>query len=180
MKKVIIIGIIFISNYFLNACGDSPVTKSSFVKSNMRTVKQIGGSVNSGDIIFNENKSLSCRLKSWELLGVFNNNQLVTTQGEFVFEITNHNLKNQNWVIFELLILDKEGNVLTTSNPFRKLQGEILGISPPIEKGQSRLLVRGWKYQSGWHDVTLKSCQWVNSPDDYWEKYPELKDYPAP
>ena len=148
--------------------------------SNNRIVKKIGGSTDSSDVIFNKDRSLSCSLASWELVGVFDNNQLVTTQGEFVFEIKNHGSKSQDWVIFELLILDEEGNILTTSNPFRKLQGEILEINPSIEKGQSKLLTRGWKYRQGWHKVSLKSCQWANSHDSYWKKYPELKNYQAP
>ena len=148
--------------------------------SNKRIVKKIGGSTDSGDVIFNKDKSLSCGLASWELVGVFDNNQLVTTQGKFIFEITNYDSESHDWVLFELLILDDEGNVEITSNPFRDLQGEILKVQPPIKSGNTRHLSRGWKYRNGWHNVTLKSCQWANSYEDYWNKYPELKDYLAP
>ncbi|MEL7409438.1 MAG: hypothetical protein AAFN00_21250, partial [Cyanobacteria bacterium J06558_2] len=129
---------------------------------------------------FNLQDKVLSVLKSWKLIGVFNGNNLSTTEGEFVFEITNLDSKSHKWILFELLILDEEGNVQITSNPFRDLQGEILNISPPIDPEKSTLLSRVWKYRNGWDKVTLKSCQWVKSPDDYWEKYPELKDYPAP
>ena len=175
MKNVKITSVIFVFSFFLNSC--SLINQS---KSNTRTVKQIGGSTDRGDAILNEDNSLSCSLENWKLIGVFNNGNLITTQGEFNFKIINHDFKEHNWVLFELIILDKQGNIMTTSNPFRDLQGEILEIKPPIISGNSRVLSRYWKYHNGWHDVELKSCQWANSFDDYWKKYPELKDYPAP
>jgi hypothetical protein len=197
MRKIRYIGIIVIFNSLLIACGSNFKTydnssqnakKSnsvtgffhSVVNKNDRVVKKIGGSSVAGKKIFNPDESLSCSLKSWELIGVFRNEQLRTTQGEFVFEIKNYAPEKRSWVIFELLILDEKGNVQTTSNPFRDLQGEIIQINPPIEQGQTKTLVRGWKYRSGWHNVTLKTCQWANSGADYFEKYPELKNYPIP
>ena len=88
--------------------------------------------------------------------------------------------KSHDFVLFELLIVDNKGNILTTSNPSRDLQGVILEIKPPIKKEESRILIRGWKYQQGWHNITFKSCQWANSYQDYLGKHPELKDYQAP
>ena len=197
MKKIKYISIIIVFNCLLNTCGsnlkihgsniqnakqsEADNSHTNFIASEIdRVVKKISGSNIAGEKVFNSDKSLSCNLKSWELIGVFKNNLLGVTQGEFVFEITNHAPKNQNWVIFELLILDEEGNVQETSNPFRDLQGEIIKINPPIEPGQTRTLIRGWKYRTGWHDVTLKSCQWADSPAEYYEKYPELENYLSP
>lgn len=154
--------------------------KHCSTKNNNRRIEILGASTNSGEAIFNEDRTLSCKLKSWELIGIFKGNQLITTQGEFIFEIKNLDSETHKWVLFELLILDDEGNVQITSNPFRDLQGEMLRINPPIDPKESRILNRGWKYRDGWNKVTLTSCQWANSPDDYWKKYPELRDYPAP
>lgn len=197
MKNIKYICIIVIFNCLLSACSSNFTTYDKdlrnvinnnqatentrlIVDKNDRVVRKLGGSNVTGEKLFNSDKSLSCSLKSWELIGVFVNEHLRTTQGEFVFEITNHAPKDHNWVIFELLILDEKGNVQITSNPFRDLQGESIQINPPIEQGQTRTLVRGWKYRIGWHDVTLKSCQWTNSGADYFEKYPELKNHPIP
>lgn len=183
MKNAKTIGILLVFSFFLNACSFSNKAKSAFVtesNSNTRTVEKIEGSTEQGDIIFNKDKSLSCSLENWKLIGVFDNGNLITTQGEFNFKITNHDFKEHNWVLFELLILDKQGNIITTSNPFRDLQGEILQIKPSIISGKTRFLIRHWKYQNEWHDVKLKSCQWANSFDDYWKKYPELKNYLVP
>lgn len=138
--------------------------------------ERLRGSTEKGEIITNEDQSLSCSLKSWQLIGIFKDNILARTQGEWVFEITNNSSKSQTFVLPELLILDKRGNALTVSNPHRELQGEFLKFEPPIEKGETREFTRKLSYRSNWHEVKLKTCRWLEKGSEFWEIYPELKD----
>lgn len=145
-----------------------------------KRVEELGGSKVEGATVSNADGSLACSLKNWNLIGVFDNDRLFTTEGEFVFKITNRGRNSQKFVLAEQLILDKEGNVVTQSNPFRKLQGELLELNPPLKSGQTREVKRGWKYALHWNTVTLKTCRWLDAYSQYFEIYPELKNYPMP
>lgn len=145
-----------------------------------RKIKKIAGSKSEGKTITDASNSLECTLKKWSLVGIFDNNQLIYTEGEFVFEITNRDSKSHKIVLAELLVLDKKGNIVKVSNPHQKLQGQLLDFSPPIKSVQTRVVKREWKFQKNWHKVTLKNCQWLESESQYFEIYPELENYPIP
>ena len=145
-----------------------------------RRIEKLAGSKSKGETVSNANNSLECTLKNWSLVGIFNNNQLVSTEGEFVFEIANYDSKSHENVLAELLVFDKQGNVVKFSNPYQKLQGQLLDFSPPIESTQTRVAKREWKFGNNWHKVILKNCQWLESESQYFEIYPELKNHPIP
>lgn len=145
-----------------------------------RRVEELGGSRSEGATVSNADGSLACSLKNWSLIGVFEDDKLSTTEGEFVFKITNRGQSSQKFVLAELLISDKEGKVVTLSNPFRKLQGQRLKLNPPLKSGHTRDVKRLWKYATGWYTVKLKTCRWLAASSQYFEIYPELKDYPMP
>ena len=147
--------------------------------SKQRKIEKIAGSELKGETITNTNNSLSCTLKKWNLVRILDNKKIIST-GEFVFEIVNHDSKSHKFVLAELLVLDKKGNVIKFSNPYQSLQGQLLDFSPPIKSTQTRVAKREWKFVKNWHKATLKRCQWLESESQYFEIYPELENYPIP
>jgi hypothetical protein len=121
-----------------------------------------------------------CTLKNWSLKGIFEDERIITSQGDFVFETTNQGQDNQEFVLVELLIKDRQGKVLKPFNPFKELQGGLLKISPPLASGQTREINWVRKNVTGLHTVELKTCRSLKSSSQYFEVYPELKDYPMP
>jgi hypothetical protein len=154
-------------------------TKPS-TSSTSETVEMLAGSEVEGLTISSADNSLACTLKSWSLMGVFDDKKMITTEGEFVFETTNRGQEDQRFILVELLAKDKQGKILKFSNPFRQLQGELLEINPPLKGDQTKEIKLMQKYVLGLHEVELKTCQYLASPDQYFEVYPELKDYPRP
>lgn len=145
-----------------------------------RRIEKIAGSKSKGETIADANNSLECTLKNWSLVGIFDDDQLISTQGEFVFEITNLDSKSHKIVLAELLVVDKQGNVVTFSNPHQKLQGQLLNFSSPIESNQTRIAKREWKFAKNWSKATLKNCQWLELESQYFKIYPDLENYPIP
>lgn len=160
----------------------SPVVKTgtSTLDKYKKRVEELGGSRVEGATVSNADGSLTCSLKNWSLIGVFRHKTLIITEGELVFKITNRGQNSQKFVLPELLILDKEGKVLTPYNPFRKLQGIDLELNPPLESGQTREVKRPLKFRIGWHTVKLKTCRWLKTDSQYFDIYPELKNYSIP
>lgn len=201
MKKFKIIGCIYATGLIWSACNfflatsaveystdkedTDSLSTSSVIEANLftqseqpplRTFGRIAGSTEKGETITNQDQSLACTLKSWQLMGIYKDNVLVKTQGELVFEITNNSSQSQTFVLPELLVLSEQGQVLTVSNPHRELQGEFIKFEPPIKKGETREFIRKLSYRSGWNEVTLKTCRWLEKGSEYFEIYPELKD----
>jgi hypothetical protein len=154
-------------------------TKPS-TSSESRTVEVLAGSEVKGSTISSTDNSLACTLKNWNLKGIFDDKKMITTEGEFVFEATNRGQEDQRFILVELLAKDKQGQVLKFSNPFRELQGHLLEVRPPLKSDQTKEVKLMKKYILGLHEVELKTCRHLASANQYFEVYPELKDYPAP
>lgn len=142
----------------------------------IRTFEKLGGSTEPGLPVNNEDNSLSCSLESWQLIGIFNDGRIRRTRGELMFEITNNGSERQKFVLAELLVKNDRGKALVISNPHRELQGELMVFEPPLEPGETREFTKKMWYTSGWHQVDLKTCRWLQKYRQYWEIYPELKE----
>jgi hypothetical protein len=120
------------------------------------------------------NDNSICKLKDWSLRDPY---------GEVTFKIivTNQSKKPQKILLIELEILDKEGNDLRTlSNPYRRYQGWTFNFDPPVRDRETREAEGFRKYMVGWHQVNLKRCQWLNSPEQYRRLYPEMNNIYLP
>lgn len=136
---------------------------------------RLAGADEIGVTITNQDKSLACSLQTWQLIGVFRNNQIQKTKGELTFKITNKSLTSQQFVLAELLFLNDLDMPLVVSNPHRKLQGEFIKLEPPLKPKETREYTKTIWYKSNWHKVQLKTCRWLERGSDYWQIYPELK-----
>ena len=136
---------------------------------------RLSGSKERGETIANPEKSLACTLQEWQLIGVFRDEQIVQTKGELTFEITNNSDRKQRFALGELLFLNDQKRALTVSNPHRRLQGQFLDLKPVLEPGETRTYTENIWYESGWDEVKLKTCRWLEQGKDYWKIYPELK-----
>lgn len=161
------------SRFLTQLLSPSPITPAS----PKVFIERLGGSTVSSPTITNKEKSLSCTLKSWQLIGVINNGTLAQTKGELVFSVTNNSSKAQRIVLAELLFLNDQGKAMTVYNPHRALQGEYIELESPLKPGETREVINPIWYRtgSGWHEVNLKTCRWLQSGDEYWKIYPELK-----
>lgn len=142
----------------------------------VKTFKRLNGSTEPGLPVNGKNNSLSCSLKSWQLVGIFNNGRIRRTRGELVFEITNNSPESQKFLLAELLVKNDRGKTLVISNPHRELQGELMVFEPLLEPRETREFTKKIWYVSGWDRVDLKTCRWLQKYREYWEIYPELKE----
>ena len=137
--------------------------------------RRLAGSNETGLTITNQEESLACTLKKWQLIGMFRDNQIRKTKGELTFQLTNNGTNSQKFVLAELLFLNDLETPLVVSNPHRRLQGEFIKLEPPLEPREMRDYTSTIWYKSNWHKVQLKTCRWLERGSDYWQIYPELK-----
>jgi WG containing repeat len=114
------------------------------------------------------------------------NNQLLNLQyveGELTFTVTNLNQnESKKGVFLELELYDQYNQPLLFHNPFRVIQGRDIDFTPPLKGGETRRIKIGWKFMltNRIKKVIIKNCEWLNSEEDYFERYPELKDVVIP
>jgi hypothetical protein len=111
----------------------------------------------------------SCLLKDW---------QRSKYEVTFTLTVTNRSDRPQTGIVAELEILDQDGNDVRDYNPFRRVQALHYPLEPPLKVGETRDLEGLRKYVTYWRKMTLKRCQWLNSPHDYREIYPEMRYAP--
>ncbi|MEM9217075.1 MAG: hypothetical protein AAGD25_22355 [Cyanobacteria bacterium P01_F01_bin.150] len=118
----------------------------------------------------------ACTLASWEQP----NEEDIVGTGFLTFDISNPdgNLP-QSSVLVEVLMLAEDGSPMQFNTPVRDVQGILLELEPPLEAGETRQVEWFRKYLTEWASVDLQACEWL-SPDEYWNKYPELIDNPGP
>lgn len=137
--------------------------------------RKLAGSNETGLTVTNQDQSLACSLKKWQLIGVFRDNQIQKTKGELDFKLTNNGTTSQQFILAELLFLNDLDMPLNVSNPHRRLQGNFIKLEPPLEPKETREYTSTIWYKSNWHKVQLKTCRWLERGSDYWQIYPELK-----
>ena len=114
--------------------------------------------------------TIDCKLENWQPDEV--------GSARFILTVTNHSDRSQNFVLVELGVRDKDRNYIGFYP--RRFQGFIFDLDPPLEVGETRNLSGGRKYGINWNTIDIEACKWLDFPQEYFERYPELIYIPYP
>ncbi len=173
----------------LNACSKSnekastplPVKNSVEVfnleKENTPNKKdRIAGSKVSGKWIYGNNGLIACRIKEWYVVGTEE-----LPESYIDVEITNIKSKKPVNAVYELLAIDKKGQVLRTiSNVYKDNQPNITNFKPPLKKGETKVSHIHSKLLLVMSKLDLKKCRTSGEKEDFSTINPEMKDYVGP
>jgi hypothetical protein len=137
---------------------------------------RIAGSKVSGKWIYGNNGSIACRIKEWYVVGTKDLSEIYID-----VEVTNIKSKKPINAVYELLVIDTEGQVVRTiSNAYKDNQPNITAFKPPLQKGQTKVSQIYRKFTPVMSKVDLKNCRVAGNKEDAFTINPEMKDYVGP
>jgi hypothetical protein len=137
---------------------------------------RIAGSKISGKWIYGNNGLIACRIKEWYVVGTEE-----LPESYIDVEVTNIKSKKPVNAVYELLAIDKKGQVLRTiSNVYKDNQPNITDFKPPLKKGETKVSHIHSKLLLVMSKLDLKKCRISGEKEDSSTINPEMKDYVGP
>lgn len=137
--------------------------------------------------VLSKDGTLACSIANWRLeedKDTVDGEEKITSSSAFYtpkFENRGQE-SGKEWVLIEFLATTKEGNPIPLEggleNPTiaRKFK-----LNAPLESGAKQLFEDEIiKFQSGWHNLEVKKCDWLTTEAEFLERYPYFKTYDGP
>jgi hypothetical protein len=150
--------------------------QSSSLKNKPNKKNRIAGSNISSKWIHSKNGAIACRIKEWYVIGTEE-----LPESYIDIEVINIKSKKPVNAVYELLAIDKKGQVLRTiSNAYKDNQPNITDFKPPLKKGQTKVSHIHSKLLLVMSKLDLKNCRVSGDKEDASTINPEMKDYVGP